>query len=81
MTSVFLPSFPLGLGRFSPTVFSTVCQNSSDESYCDESCPYLPSSDEEEEEVTRDNRKGEGTLEGLGDDEGGVSLEIEKAHF
>ena len=43
----------------------------SDESDCNEPSPDLPSSDEEEEEVTKDNRREEGTCEGLGDDEGG----------
>ena len=45
-------------------------ESSSDESDCDEPSPDLPSSDEEEEEVTKDNRREEGTYKGLGGDEG-----------
>ena len=57
--------------------------SSSDESECDGSSLHLPSSDEEEEERggTKDNRKEEGTREGLGDDEGGVLLETRKHIF
>lgn len=42
-------------------------ESSSDESECDGFGPDLPSSDEEEEEreVAKDNRKEEGTREGL----------------
>ena len=58
-------------------------ESSSDESECDEPSLDLPSSDEEEEEgeVTKDNRKEEGTREGLGDDEGGVLLKSKKHNF
>ena len=56
-------------------------ESSSDESECDEPSPDLPSSNEEEEEVTKDNRKEEGTREGLGDDEVGVLLESKKRTF
>ena len=47
---------------------------SADELECDEPTLDLPSPDEEEEEgeVTKDNRKEEGTRKGLGDDEGVV---------
>ena len=51
--------------------------SSCDESDCDEHSSDEPSPDEpssdEEEEVTGANRRGEGTREGLGDDEGGYS--------
>ena len=56
-------------------------KSSSDESDCNEPSPDLPSSDEEEEEVTKDNRREEGTREGLGDDEGRVLLESKERTF
>lgn len=55
--------------------------SSSDESDCDEPSPDLPSSDEEKEELTRDDRRGKGTHEGLRDDEGGVLLVIGERPF
>ena len=49
--------------------------SSSEESNGNDSRPDQPSSDEEKEEVIEDIH------EGLGDDEGGVQLEIEKRTF
>ena len=54
---------------------------SSDESDCNKPSPDEPSSDEEEEKVIRDNGREKVTHEGLGDDEGGVQLEIEECTF
>ena len=58
-------------------------ESSSDELECDEPSLDLPSSDEEEkeEEVTKDNRKEEGTREGLGNDKRRVLLKSKKHNF
>ena len=56
-------------------------ESSFDESDNNEPSPDEPSSDEEEEEVIRGNKKEEGIRKGLGDDEGGVELEIEERNF
>ncbi len=55
-------------------------ESSSDESDDNESSPDESSSDEEEG-VIGENRKEEGVHEGLGDNEGGVQLEIEERTF
>ena len=56
--------------------------SSSEESDGDESSPDQPSSDGGEEEVIEDHSKrGEDIREGLGDNEGGVQLEIEERTF
>ena len=52
--------------------------SSSGESDCHESSPGQLSSDEEEEEVMEDNKRGKYIREGLGDDEMGVQLEVEE---
>ena len=55
--------------------------SSSEESDGNESSPDQPSSDGEEEKVIEDSKRGEDIREGLGDDEGGVQLEIEERIF
>ena len=55
-------------------------ESSSDESDDNESSPDESSSDEEKG-VIGDNRKEEGVHDGLGDNEGGVQLEIEERTF
>ena len=54
---------------------------SSEKSNGNEPSQNQPSSDEEKDEVIEDNKGGEDIREGLGDDEEGVQLEIEKRTF
>ena len=54
-------------------------ESSSDESKCDGSSQDEPSS--EDEDLVVENKRGDSTCEGLGDDDGGVQLGSEKRIF
>lgn len=56
-------------------------ESSSDESNCNKPSLDELSSDKEKKEMIRDNEREKITHKGLGDDEGGVQLEIEKRNF